>query len=151
MITCIICIVIILCAQIYYVVKCPSPTNGVLYCMGGYKTIATLGNSCIFSCIPGYRLEGSSFGTCLSDQSWSGGVRSCIPLNCSSNISTMNDNVSLTNLPCSLEYRSQCVLPCTEGLNITYICNVTHDDTITVNWVPVGGSHLSCDNGKSIT
>ena len=134
----------------FYIVECPSPINGVLYCLGGYKITAQLGNSCIFSCNPGYKLQGSSFGTCLSDETWSGGVRSCTPLKCPSNISISEiAQISVINSSCTLEYQSQCTLPCTGSFSrakITYLCNTTHVSD-TVDWVPIGGNHLSCDDG----
>ena len=61
---------------------CPSLANGNLQCPNGVAT-SLIGESCTFSCNAGYELQGSNNGTCLANQSWSGGDPICVALNCS--------------------------------------------------------------------
>ncbi|XP_065899286.1 tyrosine-protein kinase receptor TYRO3-like isoform X3 [Dysidea avara] len=121
-------------------VKCPTPVNGRLECEcpgtnGFYQ------DNCTFFCNPGYELQGPSNGTCLADQSWSGGLPFCVPLNCST--SPPVDNSQL-QLPCDTQYQSTCTATCNEGYtrdvtNITYLCNVTLNPNV-VEWRVVDGA-----------
>ena len=45
--------------------------NGYLHCPNG-ATVGAFGDTCAFSCKGGFELEGSSNGTCLAHQGWSG-------------------------------------------------------------------------------
>ena len=67
---------------------CPTPTNVTLYCQSG--PTGTYGDTCTFSCNPGYELQGSETGTCLAGETWSGGLWTCVPLNCHDRITTSN-------------------------------------------------------------
>ncbi|XP_065896410.1 P-selectin-like [Dysidea avara] len=123
-------------------VQCPLLTNGSLQCPNG-TSIGLLEDTCTFSCNGGYELQGSNSGTCLANQSWSGGLPSCVPLNCTT--STLPDGV-IPSPSCSLVYQSQCTLSCDEGFtgdDVTYLCNVTSDPTM-VDWV-IGGVEVMCE------
>ena len=101
-------------------------------------------DTCTFSCNGGYKLQGSNNGTCLANQSWSGGLASCVPLNC-----TLPNGV-IPSPSCSLVYQSQCTLSCDEGFtgdDVTYLCNVTSDPTM-VDWVPIGEVAVMCERGQ---
>ncbi|XP_065899762.1 sushi, von Willebrand factor type A, EGF and pentraxin domain-containing protein 1-like isoform X2 [Dysidea avara] len=128
-------------------VRCPTLSNGSLLCPNE-TTTGVFEDSCTFSCNGGYELQGPNNGTCLADQSWSGGLPSCVPLNCPDNRAAAPDGVILIPSPsCSLVYQSQCTLSCDEGFtgdNVTYLCNVTSDPTM-VDWVPIGGVGVICE------
>ena len=108
-----------------------------------------IGDSCTFSCNAGYELQGSNNGTCFANQSWSGGLPSCVPLKCSKDNLPVPANATVLQLPsCSLAYQSQCTVSCDEGFtgdDITYLCNVTSDPTM-VDWVLIGGN-VTCEKG----
>ena len=57
--------------------QCSAPTNGNFQCPNGTAT-SLIGESCTFSCNVGYELQGSNNGTCLANQSWSGGDPICV-------------------------------------------------------------------------
>ena len=62
---------------------CSAPFNGQINCNNGLVDMAIEGNNCTFSCDLGYMLQGSvTSGTCENTGSWSGGLPSCVPLNC---------------------------------------------------------------------
>ena len=122
---------------------CPTPLNGQVACSEG--------NNCTFSCDPGYMLQGSvTTGTCENNGSWSGGLPSCVPLNCSEDNLSVPANARAPRAPsCDLTYQSQCTVSCDEGFtgdDITYLCNVTSDPTM-VDWVPSGGVVVMCERG----
>ena len=128
--------------------QCLAPTNGNFYCPNGTAT-SLIGDSCTFSCNAGYELQGSNNGTCLSNQSWSGGDPICVPLNCTNN-GTLSDGAVLSQ-SCRLQYQSQCTVSyaCDEGFtgyDVTYLCNVTSDPTM-VDWVPIFGVDVMCERG----
>ena len=50
--------------------------EGTLHCPNG-ATIGMFEDTCTFSCNAGYELQGSNNGTCLANQSWSGGDPEC--------------------------------------------------------------------------
>ena len=130
-------------------VQCPTLSNGSLLCPNE-TTTGVFEDTCTFSCNGGYELQGPNNGTCLADQSWSGGLPSCVPLNCTDNSATPPDGVTVIQSPsCSLVYQSQCTLSCDEGFtgdDVTYLCNVTSDPTM-VDWVPIGGVDVLCERG----
>ena len=107
------------------------------------------GDNCTFSCDPGYMLQGSvTSGTCENTRSWSEGQPSCVPLNCTSNV-TVADGGKVIPSSCELWYQSQCTVSCDEGFtgdDVTYLCNVT-SDPIMVDWVPIGGVDVMCEKG----
>ena len=106
------------------------------------------GDNCNFLCDPGYMLQGSATsGTCENTGSWSGGLPSCVPLTCNSNV-ILPDGVILAS-SCTLQYQSQCTVSCDEGFtgdDVTYLCNVT-SDPIMVDWAPIGGVDVMCERG----
>ena len=127
--------------------QCPAPTNGNFQCPNGAAT-SLIEDTCTFSCNAGYKLQGSNNGTCLANQSWSGGDPICVPLNCTS-IGILSDNVVVLSQSCELQYQSQCTVSCDEGFtgdDVTYLCNVTSDPTM-VDWVQIGGEDVMCERG----
>ena len=120
--------------------------NGTLHCPNG-ATTGVFEDTCAFSCNTGYELQGSNNGTCLANQSWSGGDPICEPLTCS-NVTMVADN-TMTSLSCNMTYQSQCNVSCDEGFtgdNVTYLCNVTSDPTM-VDWVSISGGNMMCERG----
>jgi len=104
---------------------------------------------CTFSCNPGYELQGAHNGTCLNNDIWSGGLPSCVPINCSDRIYLDEGHVSLVESTCRLPYLSRCIISCRHGStgdHIIYLCNVTSNPAV-VDWVPIGGVHSSCERG----
>ena len=101
-------------------------------------------DTCTFSCNGGYELQGPNNGTCLANQSWSGGDPICVALNCST--SPPLDNSQLQS-SCDTQYQSTCTVICNEGYtrdnvtSVTYLCNVTMDPN-TVEWVAM--NRASC-------
>ena len=130
-------------------VQCPNLVNGILQCPNGITT-GVFEDTCAFSCNTGYGLQGSNNGTCLANQSWIGGLPSCVPLNCSEDNLPVPANATVLQLPlCGLAYQSQCTVSCDEGFtgdDVTYMCNVTSDPTM-VDWVPIGGVDVMCERG----
>ena len=63
-------------------VQCPVLANGISQCPNG-TTTGVFEDTCTFSCNAGSELQGSINGTCLANQSWSGGNPICVALNCS--------------------------------------------------------------------
>jgi len=130
----------------WYVAQCPDLTSGTLHCQSGGFT-GLLEDACTFSCNAGYELQGPNNGTCLANQSWSGGDPICEPRKCP-NITVVADDIII--LPsCGLLYQSQCTVSCDEGFtgdDVTYLCNVTSDPTM-VDWVPIGGVDVMCERG----
>ena len=113
-------------------------------------------NNCTFSCDPGYILQGSvTNGTCENTGSWSGGLPSCVPLNCTNNTLLVPANATVLQLPsCGLAYQSQCIVSCDEGFTgdiVTYLCNVTNNLTM-VDWVPISGTSVNhtCQRGTYV-
>ena len=130
---------------------CYAPLNGQVDCVSGLVNMGVEGDNCTFSCDPGYMLQGSvTSGTCENTGSWSGGLPSCVPLNClneTENLLLVFDAVPSSL--CSLQYQSQCTVSCDEGFtgdDVTYLCNVTSDPTM-VDWVPIGGVDVKCERG----
>ena len=120
--------------------------NGAIWCPNQTNT-GVFEYNCTFSCNAGYELQGSHNGTCLANQSWSGGDPICVALNCS-DVNILEDGI-ITSSSCNLTNNSQCTLSCDEGFigdDVTYLCNVTSDPTM-VNWVPIGGVDLICEKG----
>ena len=62
-------------------------------------------------------LQGSvTSGTCENTGRWSGGLPSCVPLNCSRDPEILVNGVTMIQTPsCGLQYRSQCTVSCDEG------------------------------------
>jgi len=118
---------------LYFTVQCPTPTNGSLQCRNG-ATTGVFEDTCTFSCNGGYELQGFNSGTCLADQSWSGGDPICVVLNCST--SPPLDNSQL-QLPCNTQYQSTCTTVCVDGYTGgegSYTCVVTDMANNSVGW-----------------
>ena len=112
---------------------CPSLTNGNLQCANGTAT-SLIGDSCTFSCNAGYELQGSNNGTCLANQSWSGGDPICVALNCSTSPPLNNSQLQSS---CDTQYQSTCTTVCADGytgVGGSYTCVVTDKDTNSVGW-----------------
>ena len=106
-------------------------------------TIGVFEDTCIFCCNAGYELQGSNNGTCLANQSWSGGDPICVALNCS--ISPPLNNSQLES-SCNTQYQSTCTTVCVDGYTGvagSYTCVVTDEDINSVGW---NGS-TSCHRG----
>ena len=104
-------------------------------------------DTCTFSCNAGYELQGSNNGTCLANQSWSGGDPICVALNCSTSPPLNNSQVQSS---CDTQYQSTCTTVCVDGytgVGGSYTCVVTDEDTNSVGW---SGS-TSCQRDRSDT
>ena len=144
--------------------QCPAPTNGNFQCPNGAAT-SLIGDSCTFSCNAGYELQGSNNGTCLANQSWSGGDPICVALNCSTSPPLNNSQLQSS---CDTQYQSTCTAVCVDGytgVGGSYTCVVTDEDTNSVgwngstscqrseynisvdwvDWVPIGGVDVMCE------
>ena len=121
------------------VLICPAPLNGQVDC--------GTGNNCIFSCDPGYILQGNiTSGVCESNRNWSGGLLpSCEPLSCPNRTGDVI-GTGHTVPPCQLQYQSQCTVSCDEGFtgdNVTYMCDIdVRNDPTTVTWIRIGGNEM---------
>ena len=107
------------------------------------------GETCRFSCNPGYMLQGSVNGICEGTGSWSDGLPSCDPRTCTDISGALPFGEPVVIPTCGLTYRSQCSISCDEGFtgdNVTYLCNVA-SDPIMVEWVPLGEVDVMCDRG----
>ena len=121
-------------------VQCPAPENGNIECPepnGFYQ------DNCTFICNNGYELRGPLNGTCLANQSWSGGDPICVALNCSTSPPLNNSQLQSS---CDTQYQSTCATVCVDGytgVGGSYTCVVTDEDTNSVGW---NGS-TSCQRG----
>ena len=73
-------------------------------------------------------------GTCLANQSWSGGDPICVALNCSTSPPLNNSQLQSS---CDTEYQSTCTTVCVvgyTGVGGSYTCVVTDEDTDSVGW-----------------
>ena len=134
-------------------IVCYAPLNGQVDCGSELVNMALEGDNCIFFCDPGYILQGSgTSGTCENTGSWSGGLPSCVPLNCSEDDLPIPANATVLQLPsCGPAYQSQCTVSCDEGFtgnDVTYLCNVTSDPTM-VDWMAVNSIQMNhmCQRG----
>ena len=121
---------------------CPSPANENLQCPNRTVTSLTR-DSCTFSCNAGYGLQGSNYGTCLANQSWSGGDLICVELNCSTSPPL---NKSQLQSSCDTQYQSTCTTVCVDGytgVGGSYTCVVTDEVTNSVGW----NRATSCQRG----
>ena len=84
------------CIVLLLTVQCPGLMNGILHCSNG-TTTGVFGDTCTFSCNAGYELQGSNNGTCLANQSWSGGDPICVALNCSTSPPLNNTQLQSSN------------------------------------------------------
>ena len=136
---------------IFFMTGCSVPLNGQVDCGSGLVDMGLEGDNCTFSCDPGYMLQGSvTSGICENTGNWSGGLPSCVPLNCTISVQMLPHGIAfVSSSSCDMTYQSQCTVSCDEGFtgdNVTYLCNVTSDPTM-VDWVPIGGMNISCDRG----
>ena len=124
-------------------VRCHDLVNGAFECPNE-ATTGVFEDTCTFSCNAGYELQGSNNGTCLANQSWSGGDTICVALNCST---LLPHNYSQLPSSCDTQYQSTCTAVCVDGytgIGGSYTCVVTDEDTNSVGW---NGS-TSCQRGK---
>ena len=122
-------------------VRCHDLVNGTFECPNG-----VFENICTFSCNAGYELQGPNNGTCLANQSWSGGDPICVALNCSTS-SPLNNSQLVLQSSCDTQYQSTCTTVCVDGytgVGGSYTCVVTDENTNSVGW---NGSS-SCQRGK---
>ena len=120
--------------------QCLAPMNTNIQCLNGTSLI---GDTCTFSCNPGYELQGSNNRTCLTNHSWSGGDPICVALNCSTSPPLNNSQLQSS---CDTQYQSTCTTDCVDGytgVGGSYTCDVTDEDTYSVGW---NGS-TSCQRG----
>ena len=123
--------------------QCSAPTNGNFECPNGAAT-SLIGDSCTFSCNAGYELQGSKNGTCLANQSWSGGDPICV-LICPTllNAHVECDNENICTFSCNPGYsfrgitRGACKntsgeLPSCVPMNCTSSPDILGDDGVTV-------------------
>ena len=113
-------------------VWCHAPVNATLQCPNG--TTGVFEDTCTFSCNAGYELQGSNNGTCLANQSWSGGDPICVALNCSTSPPLNNSQLQSS---CDTQYQSTCTTVCIDGytgVGGSYTCVVTDEDINSVGW-----------------
>ena len=133
---------------IFLPVQCHQLINGNLDCVNG--STGVFEDTCTFSCNAGYELQGSNNGTCLANQSWSGGDPICVALNCSTSPPLNN---SQQQSSCDTQYQSTCTVTCNEGytrnnvISVTYLCNITMEPDV-VEWVTLDGT--SCQRSMLI-
>ena len=126
-------------------VTCPISVNVIFHCPN-VTTIGVFEDTCTFSCNAGYELQGSNNGTCLVNQSWSGGDPICVALNCSTSPPLNNSQLQSS---CDTQYRSTCTTVCVDGytgVGGSYTCVVVDEYTNSVTW---NGS-TSCQRGIAI-
>ena len=131
----------------FITVRCPTLMNGVLLCPNE-ATSGLFEDTCTFSCNAGYELQGSNNGTCLANQSWSGGDPICVALNCSTSLPL--NNSQLQSL-CDTEYQSTCTTVCVDGytgVGGSYTCVVTDEDTNSVGWTGSTSCQKDVVNGR---
>ena len=107
--------------------------NGTLQCPNG-ATTGVFENTCIFSCNAGYELQGPNNGTCLVNQSWSGGDPICVALNCATSPPLNNSQLPSS---CDTQYQSTCTAVCVDGytgVGGSYTCVVIDEDNNSVGW-----------------
>ena len=160
-----------------FMIECSATLNGYIDCGSGPVNMGLGEDNCTFSCDPGYMLQGSATsGTCENTGSWSGGLPSCVPLNCSADNLPIPANATVLQLPscvplncgednlpipanatvlqlpsCDLAYQSQCTVSCDEGFtgdDVTYLCNVTSDPTM-VDWMAINSTATHMCQGGS--
>jgi len=123
----------------------------MLHCPNG--ATGMYGDTCTFSCNPGYELQGVQFGSCLASQTWSRGLPNCVARNCPARILTSNTSfLSLADSPCTQTYLSRCKVYCRDGFTgeeVIYLCNVTTHPRV-LNWIPIGGIHSVCEKSLLI-
>ena len=130
---------------LFSIVSCAIQLNVNFYCSNGSGVFEDF---CIFTCTPGYELQGSINGTCLANQSWNEGDPICVALNCPISPSLNNSQLQSS---CDTQYQSTCTATCNEGytrdnvINVTYLCNVTTESDV-VNWVAL--EEAVCQKGK---
>ena len=115
----------------------------ILHCQN--DNAGVFGDTCTFSCNAGYELQGSNNGTCLANQSWSGGDPICVALNCSTSPPLNNSQLQSS---CDTQYQSTCTTDCVDGytgVGGSYTCVVTDENTNSVGW---NGSTF-CQKGRN--
>ena len=126
-------------------VPCPISVNVIFHCPN-VTTIGVFEDTCTFFCNAGYELQGYNNGTCLVNQSWSGGDPICVTLNCSTSPPLNNSQLQSS---CDTQYRLTCTTVCVDGytgVGGSYTCVVVDEYTNSVTW---NGS-TSCQRGIAI-
>uniref|UniRef100_A0A3B4ASR2 E-selectin n=1 Tax=Periophthalmus magnuspinnatus TaxID=409849 RepID=A0A3B4ASR2_9GOBI len=103
-------------------VRCPAISvleNAVVNCEGDTKTKYAYGNSCSFSCLPGYNLVGTKALTCTASAEWSGNVPYCQVIQCSKLSNPQWGFVRCSDPLGPSSYQSTCVFACEEGYELT--------------------------------
>ena len=121
------------CIVLLFTVHCHDLMNVILQCPNG-ATTGVFEDTCTFSCNAGYELQGSNNGTCLANQSWSGGDPICVALNCSTSPPLNNSQLQSS---CDTQYQSTCTTVCVDGytgVGGSYTCVVTDEDANSVRW-----------------
>ena len=122
-----------------------APLNGEIDCnsTSGAANEGVEGDNSTFPCDPGYMLQENS---CEENGNWSGGLPSCIPLNCSDNGLPVPAYATVLQLSsCGLAYQSRCTVSCVEGFtgdNVTYLCNVTNNPNM-VDWIAINNTQVN--------
>uniref|UniRef100_A0A672HNE0 Selectin E n=2 Tax=Salarias fasciatus TaxID=181472 RepID=A0A672HNE0_SALFA len=102
-------------------VQCPdlqNPENGLLDCSDDTDTRFSYGNSCSFSCAPGYRLVGPSSVTCTSAAQWSEHMPHCEAITCPSPEGEAHLVTKCSKPLNKLEPNSTCSFSCELGFEL---------------------------------
>ncbi|KAJ0065113.1 hypothetical protein NL108_005595, partial [Boleophthalmus pectinirostris] len=103
-------------------VQCPAISvmeNAVVNCEGDAKTKYAYGNSCSFSCLPGYNLVGTEALTCTASAEWSGNVPYCQVIQCPQLSKPQWGSVTCSDPVGPFSYKSRCMFTCEEGYELT--------------------------------
>ncbi|XP_072295250.1 E-selectin-like [Eucyclogobius newberryi] len=98
-----------------HAVQCPAipeMENAIVNCEGNANAY---GNSCRFSCLPGYDLVGTKELTCTSSAEWSGTVPYCKVIQCSKMSSPQWGSVRCSGPMGAISFQSTCEFTCEEG------------------------------------
>ena len=79
-------------------------------------------------------------------------------LYCSNGSLHVPPNAVVTNSSfgsCGIKIHSRCTVSCNEGFtgdNVTYLCNITSDDSTMLNWTVINGtrSNQTCERSMSL-
>ncbi|KAG8548071.1 hypothetical protein GDO81_026775 [Engystomops pustulosus] len=89
----------------------PSLKNGRMVCQDGTK----YESQCSFSCLKGFRLNGSPVLTCQSSGAWTSSVPTCEALQCPSLTAPEDGYMVCQN---ATKYKSQCSFTCLKGFKL---------------------------------
>jgi len=93
--------------------KLSSPPDGFMDCPKG----TTMGNVCLFSCNPGYKLtdDASKERTCGNNGEWGGAFAECSPVDCGQ---PQTPAGAVANCALGTQLGSTCTLQCSEGFRV---------------------------------